>query len=235
MSALIELVRARCASFGLDLVQPFQVAWYNDEVDDAYRLPDFGRASTLGLLIGNTRALWPRFIETLRAHPLRAREDHPLDRYTTDSVEAALATLSVRWEARGAHEAPPRRVAMQRLAQIAGLAWLSPSHLSVHPTYGPWLALRAAVVLDTDGPSVRPSPAPACDACTQACMPAFHHALAEVGDPVSAHADIARHWPLWLAVRDACPIGRAHRYDDDQIAYHYTKDRRILSRLMDAR
>jgi methylmalonic aciduria homocystinuria type C protein len=233
MSSLIEIVRARSEPFGLDLVQPFQVGWYNEEVDAAYRLPDFGRASALGLLIGNTRALWPRFIEALRAHPPRVMEDHPLDRYAAESVAAALATLPVRWEARGSHEAPPRRVAMQRLAQVSGLAWLSPSHLSVHPIYGPWLALRAAVVLDIEGPSLRPHAATACEACTQACMPAFDRALAEVDDPASA--DLAKPWPLWLAVRDACPIGRAHRYDDDQIAYHYTKDRRILERLMDAR
>ncbi|MGH8586497.1 MAG: hypothetical protein ACREWE_10055 [Gammaproteobacteria bacterium] len=43
---------------------------------------------------------------------------------------------------------PPRRVAMQRLAHLSGLAYLSPSHLNVHATYGPWIALRAAVVID---------------------------------------------------------------------------------------
>src|SRR5262245_65502167 len=68
---IAEDVRTRCAPAGLDLVQPFQVGWYNAVVDDAYRLPDFGRRAALGLLIGNTRALWPRFVDALRAEPTR--------------------------------------------------------------------------------------------------------------------------------------------------------------------
>jgi cyanocobalamin reductase (cyanide-eliminating) / alkylcobalamin dealkylase len=35
-------------------------------------------------------------------------------------------------------------------------------------------------------------------------------------------------WRAWLAVRDACPVGREHRYGDDQIAYHYAKRRDAL-------
>ena len=35
-------------------------------------------------------------------------------------------------------------------------------------------------------------------------------------------------WRLWLAVRDACPVGREHRYGDDQIGYHYRHDRTLL-------
>jgi methylmalonic aciduria homocystinuria type C protein len=31
-------------------------------------------------------------------------------------------------------------------------------------------------------------------------------------------------WRSWLAVRDACPVGRSARYAEEQIAYHYTKD-----------
>jgi len=32
----------------------------------------------------------------------------------------------------------------------------------------------------------------------------------------------------WSAVRDRCPVGRAYRYSDEQIAYHYTKDPQFL-------
>lgn len=44
----------------------------------------------------------------------------------------------------------------------------------------------------------------------------------------------AEDWRRWLAVRDACPVGRAHRYSDAQIAYHYTKDRGVLRDALDA-
>ena len=59
-------VRRGCEPSGLDLLQPFPVAVYNQVVPDAYWLPDFGRPRALGLLIGNTRALWPRFLAALR-------------------------------------------------------------------------------------------------------------------------------------------------------------------------
>ena len=31
------------------------------------------------------------------------------------------------------------------MAQVTGFAYLTPSYLSVHPVFGPWFALRAAV------------------------------------------------------------------------------------------
>ena len=107
----------------------------------------------------------------------------------------------------------------------AGLAVLAPSHLAIHPTFGPWFALRAAIVVDVDGPPPRPIPARAC-ACDHGCGPALARALA-AGPPTSADELRAR-WRLWLAVRDACPVGRAHRYPDDQLTYHYTGDRAAL-------
>ena len=39
------------------------MAWYNRAVADAFRLPDFGRSSALGILVGNTR-----FLDALRAN-----------------------------------------------------------------------------------------------------------------------------------------------------------------------
>jgi methylmalonic aciduria homocystinuria type C protein len=144
---------------GLDLAQPFQVAWCNRAVADAFRLPDFGRSSALGILVGNTRAIWPRFLDALRANRPGLDERHPLESYVEVTVLAALEPLLHRSEVRWAHDPPPRRVAMQRLAHVSGLAYLSPSHLNVHVTYGPWIALRAAIVIDIEGPS-GPSPEP---------------------------------------------------------------------------
>lgn len=228
---MVDDVAARCASAGLDLTQPFAVDWYNRVVDGAFRLPDLGRSSTLGVLIGNSRELWPCFLEALRTRSCALDEEHPLDSYVRAAVMRALQSLAYRFEVRFAHEPPPRRVAMQRLAQVSGLAYLSPSHLSVHATYGPWVALRAAVMVDVDGPA-KPSPEPPnpCGDCERNCIEKFQHAAAADGTTPDGHAAIERHWELWLAVRDACTVGRAYRYSDDQIHYHYTKDREVLRR-----
>jgi cyanocobalamin reductase (cyanide-eliminating) / alkylcobalamin dealkylase len=230
--SVVDEVGSRCAAAGLDLVQPFQVTWYDGVVVDAFRLPDLGRPSALGVLVGNTRALWPRFLAALRADARALDESHPLDTYVRAAVLGALEPLAHRWEARFSFEPPPRRVAMQRLAHVSGLAYLSPSHLSVHVTYGPWIALRAAVVIDIEGPS-GPSPDPPnpCPDCESHCLPRFRDAIAEACATPAGYAAIERYWRLWLAVRDACPVGRSHRYSDEQIRYHYTKDRDVLSRM----
>jgi hypothetical protein len=219
-------LRDRCGPAGLDLVQPFQVAWYNRAVDEAYRLPDLGAPSALGVLIGNTQAIWPHFLEALGAFRDRPQ---PLDAYVEAGVLRALEPITLRHEVRFAHDPPPRRVAMQRLAHLSGLAYLSPSHLSVRATYGPWIALRAAIVIDIEGPPGPPREPPnPCPDCETQCMPAFREAMdASGGHP--GHAAIERDWPLWLAVRDACPVGRPHRYGDEQIRYHYANDRTVLA------
>jgi methylmalonic aciduria homocystinuria type C protein len=231
--SVVDEVESRCAAAGLDLVQPFQVAWYNCAVDDAFRLPDFGRSSALGVLVGNTRAIWPRFLDAVRANRPGLDERHPLDSYVEATVLPALEPLTHRSEVRWAHNPPPCRVAMQRLAHVSGLAYLSPSHLSVHVTYGPWIALRAAVVIDIEGPSgPPPDPPNPCPDCESHCLPRFRDAIAEACATPAGHAAIERHWRLWLAVRDACPVGRSHRYSNEQIRYHYTKDRDDLRRLL---
>ena len=72
--------------------------------------------------------------------------------------------------------------------------------------YGPWFALRAAIVM----PGEPPPPAPP--------VHALHLRRAvsrRAGDCASTD------WRSWVAVRDACPVGRDHRYSDDQIEFHY--------------
>jgi cyanocobalamin reductase (cyanide-eliminating) / alkylcobalamin dealkylase len=230
--SVVEDLRSRWIPTGLDLAQPFQVAWYNRAVADAFRLPDFGRSSALGILVGNTRAIWPRFLDALRAKRPGLDERHPLESYVEATVLPALEPLPHRSEVCWAHDPPPRRVAMQRLAHVSGLAYLSPSHLNVHVTYGPWIALRAAVVIDIEGPSSPPPELPnPCPDCERHCLPRFREAIAAAGAIPAGHAAIERHWRLWLAVRDACPAGRSHRYGDEQIRYHYTKDREVLMRM----
>jgi methylmalonic aciduria homocystinuria type C protein len=220
-----------CGAAGLDLIQPFQVAWYNAAVDPAYRLADLGRPQALGVLIGNTRALWPHFQAALRVDPALCGAADPIESYVSARVLAALRPLVVRWEVRWAHDPPPRRVAMQRLAHVSGLAYLAPSFLNVHPVYGPWIALRAAVVVDTAGPS-GPPPALAspCRECAHACGLAFERAIAARRNRDATAAGLGDTWRRWLAVRDACPIGREHRYSEAQIAYHYCGDRTVLQR-----
>jgi methylmalonic aciduria homocystinuria type C protein len=231
---VLREISSRCEASGFDLAQPFRVSWYDEAVDPEYRLPDLGGPDRLGILVGNTRAMWPRFAEWLREEPERATRPHPLETFVMTSIDAAVAAAKLPGpiEIRYAHEPPPRRVAMQRLAEISGLAWLSPSYLSVHPVHGPWISLRAAIVAGgVEGPDdvTRPDIGRTSHACEEAngCRAALATALA-AADPRAQRGVIEEHWKLWLAVRDACPVGKASRFQDDHLRYGYTKDRSIL-------
>jgi methylmalonic aciduria homocystinuria type C protein len=198
-------VDATLADAGFDIVHRFDAAAVSREL-----AIDLG--GPLGILIGNTRALWPIFL---------ARADlgvaDPLDRYTERVIEAVVPPDARAWFAH-------RRYAgaflpFQRIAVAAGLGTRSPTELVIHPSYGPWFALRAVIACDGIAPRREPLP-PVCS-CEARCHDAMTRAVAAKGPD---------NWRCWLAVRDACTIGQTHRYGDDQIIYHYTK--RMLGRGM---
>lgn len=224
---VVQRIARPCAAAGFDLIAPLCIGWYNDAVDAEYRVPDFGDPGSLAMVIGNTRALWPMVCRALDADAELAASADPVDRYTERAIRAAASGVDQQHEVRFAHEPPPRRVAMQRLAHVAGLAYLSPTYLSVHATCGPWIALRAVVVIaGVSGPSSRPELASPCD-CASHCMPLFRKAMDALDQPDTS--GVRATWRAWVAVRDACPVGREHRYSEPQIRYHYTKDRKFLA------
>jgi hypothetical protein len=215
---------------GLDLIQPFNVAHYNAVTPEAERLDDLGRAAPLGILIGNTRRLWPAFTAAYAADATLAEAEQPLDAYVVTRLTALLAeTTSARTQLVFAHVTTPRAFPIQRLAERVGLAAMSPCRLAIHPLHGLWFALRAVAVVDVPGPDAptaaveRP-----CLGCPAPCLPALKQALLLSGEQPSSKA-VAQHAAAWIAVRDACPVGRGSRYGEVQLAYHYTPERsRIL-------
>lgn len=211
-----EIAR-RCAERGLDLHAVTSAGAYDVVVDQPYRL-GVPPASTV-LVLGNTRALWPLLDQWERATGPHA---DPVDTYVMEVVGVATADVEDVVDVRFSHEPPPRRIAIQRLADRAGLAWLSPSHLCVHPRYGPWIALRAAVVLERAAVVADAPASPTCD-CAANCLPKLQEAIA-AGEPAD-NAEMVAHWERWVAMRDACPVGRSHRYTDEQIRYHYLGER----------
>jgi methylmalonic aciduria homocystinuria type C protein len=219
----VAAVRAACAPLGFDLVQAFRLEQYNGQVQGALALTDWGLGAHLGVVIGNTRQLWTRFLSALRADAALLASPDPLDAYVERALGSVVANLRVETDLRFAHDGGSRLVAMQRLASASGLAYLSESHLSVHPEYGPWIGLRAAISLRVPGPERPAAPLEhPCGSCRNRCWPAYRRALEARPQNGS----------LWLACRDACPTGRGHRYGEDQIRYHYEKDRQRLRALV---
>jgi hypothetical protein len=229
IAELSSTFETRCHAAGLDVVHPFCVDWYNWAVDPSSRIQDFGRPTALGFIVGNSRAFWKVFKADLKVNARLRQAAHPIDDYVMSCLATAARAFPVRQEILWAHTIHPRAFPIQRIAEAAGLACLSPSHLSIHPTYGPWHALRAVVVVDADGPrGAAPRAANPCRQCPKPCMDALDQAMASSGRTPSGET-IRRHWQKWVSVRDACPEGRAYRYADDHIEYHYSKNRAVLT------
>lgn len=223
----IAAFSGRCREAGFDIVHPFSVAGYNRTAPPPARLGTFCRAAPLGLIVGNTRYFWRVFREALDAEPALRKAVNPIDEYTEARIGFATAALGRSTLVSFVHAMDPAPIPIQRIAHAAGLAFLSPSHLSIHPAYGPWLAFRAVIVVDEDEMTGPPAPAESpCERCSKPCLPALRIALEHTRDPTVS--SLGESWPLWAKVRDACPVGKSHRYGDDQIRYHYAKDRAML-------
>jgi len=191
------------AHAGFDIAHPFDAAMLAD--DPAWSIIAATRDRN-ALLIANTRALWPAFVAARAADPALAADPDPLERYAERTIARAFPGAPT-WFAHRRYDGA--FLPFQRLATRIGFGALAPTQLVIHPVYGPWFALRAVVLVDGEPPLSPPTLAPY--RCTGDCEQKLRIAC-EGTD-----------WRAWLAVRDACNVGREYRYSDDQIAYHYTK------------
>ena len=126
------------------------------------------------------------------------------------------------------HEREPDPIdAFTRLAECAGLGRPSLLGVLVHPVFGPWIALRAALLV----PLILAAPRPAdgfdpCPGCTErACVDAC-----PAGAVTAAGWDVPRCAAHRLQAEDPCAsrcharfdcvIGRPYRYSPDALEYH---------------
>jgi hypothetical protein len=156
--------------------------------------------------------LWRAFLERIRDGHASWEEPHPYDRFVAellgkaDEALAARRIRSYRFEAR--FDAPVA-VNFVALGELVGFGAPGPFGLLIHPTFGPWWALRGAWLVDAD---VEPAAqgAPACRGCPAPC----------IGGWKSAGPGIVLATP---EARARCIVGRDWRYDDEQLAYHHSR------------
>lgn len=225
---VFERLRGACAEAGLDLLQPFGLQQLAGAPADE-QLHGFGRSNALGVLLGNTRALWPRLTAAYAVDVGLQQTQHPLDTYVDLTVRGAVACASTAASRVVlAHVIEPSAYPIQRLAQRVGFAAISPCHLAVHAEHGMWFGLRAVVTFDCDGPTAPlPTPPRPCDGCSAPCVSALKQAIAVTPLPLS-HATIREHADAWIKVRRVCPVAQASQYGEAQLRYHYVHDRSLL-------
>lgn len=132
------------------------------------------------------------------------------------------------------------QVSLARLAEAAGLGTVSPvSGLLLHPQYGPWVAVRAALLIDGQpfGPvpdaSITDRFQPCCGCnqpCVSACPANVHDGL---GNQDLARCAAHRHegnCAVGCTSRSACPVGSEHRDAPGERAHRHAHSMSAMQR-----
>ncbi len=212
-----------CAA-GFNALGVLEARSYDALVPPGFRLDLLFPLARSALVLGaGGRALFDAFERS----PEAAFTQDPLDSYTR-----RIANQGAAWPGLGAARALfafesregvfPDFVA---LGHAAGLGAPSRLGLLLHPVYGPWLSLRAAILCER---ALTPTPALAgfapCDGCPAPCATGCHgEALAGARFDTAACLTTRLREPACKArcdARRACVLGRAHVYREHAEAYH---------------
>lgn len=213
--------RSLLSDAGLNLFGVLSIERYDAFVPAAWRSTAELPAARSAVLLGAAgRALFRAFGRS----PESGLARDPLDHYTRRVVESAAAPLAGRalfaFERRG-----ERYADFVALGREAGLGARSRLGLLLHPECGPWMSLRAILLLPLALPATpalddfepcRGCPAP----CSEACPGA---ALSAEGFDVGRCAATRRRVPgcaLKCDARRSCVLGRGDRYEDIAEAHH---------------
>ncbi len=208
------------AALGLQLQLPLGAA-YDESAGDGLRVADLAPWARGGLLLlSGGRALFERFTP-------EAGHD-PLDRWTRRRVEALLEPLratGVRAEARYPFWNEPDPLPFQRIGEAAGLGAPTRLGLSLHPTYGSWIAYRALLLFDRPVPDRAPPPRESpCATCAAPCVTACPAAaIAHTWDARSCMDHRLDHGDPCASgchARLACPVGADQRYAEEALRFH---------------
>lgn len=215
----------------MNLVGATSVAAYDARAAPGRRLAQrAGDGRGIVVVANGGGALWRAF---RAAVPVPAGDD-PLDRFTRTAVEDAARDVP------GARchfpfDPTPGALDFQALGALAGLGRPSLVGVLVHPEFGPWIALRAAVVVPGDVAAPRPAdgfdPCPTCveRPCIAACpVGAVGPRGWDVVGCVAHRLAADGHCADACAARIACVYGRAHRPPPEALAFHQAAARRSM-------
>ena len=233
MNLLNSIIDA-LAPYGLNLIGTTTVTAYEALVPTQYHVASLLPEAKTLVVIGNGGGqFWEGFRSYYQKRPSYLQEhEHPLDDYTVEVIEKTLTPILAQSGSAYCYCYPFRfwsePVSFMHIAQAAGLA--SPSILGVviHPVYGPWMALRAAVLINqelhAEPVAAGFNPCPTCveRACMAAC-PASAISTEKGWDIpgcVQHRLRVTTDCVDYCRARFDCVYGREHRYPLDELQYH---------------
>lgn len=231
---LSQTIVQALAPLGLNLIGTTPVASYEALVSPQYHVKSLLPQAKTIIVIGNGGGdFWRGFRAYCDAHSNYLKErEHPLDDYTSMSIEIALTphlqTAGVTYRYLYPFRFWTEPVSFMHLAHAAGMAGPSILGVVIHPRYGPWMALRAAVLI-AEEVSIPPQasnfdPCPTCHerTCIQSC-PANAIAPAtgwDIPACVQHRLQVTTDCVDYCCARYDCVYGREYRYPLDELQYH---------------
>ena len=237
---LLNDITTALAPYGLNLIGTAARATYESLVPVQYHvtslLPQTQSNQSVQsiIVIGNGGgAFWAGFRDYADARPgYFQKHSHPLDDYTVEVIENSLTPLLQHSGATYRYVYPFRfstqPVSFMHLAQASGLAGPSILGIVIHPTYGPWIALRAAILIDQQlaSPALAQGFDP-CPSCTErSCMKACPANVVstekgwDIPGCVQHRLTVTSDCMDYCHARYECVYGREHRYPQDELQYH---------------
>jgi epoxyqueuosine reductase QueG len=244
-ASILDAVRAAAALQGLNLYAVVPVVRYDAAVQAATRASLIHPAARSIVVLGNGGGdFWAAFKRHAARNPGWLERENPLDDFTREVVEREVAkplreaalrhTIVHPFMDPSRHDRPTLNFV--ELGKAAGIAGPSVLGVVVHPTFGPWIAFRAALLLeievDAPGDALGFDPCPGCipRSCISACpvgavsFPAGWDVPKCLTHRVEVEPDCAGR----CHARAGCVLGPEHRYPDDELAYHQMRALRAM-------
>jgi hypothetical protein len=247
MTATVERIRAAAAPYGLNLVGAVSARSYDRAVAAPYRAGAIDSRARSIVAIGNGGgALWTALQSHAQAHPGWWRRENPLDDFTREVIETEVAPAARRAGAHATVVYPFMQGAPTlnfiELAKAAGLGGPSIVGVVVHPVFGPWIAFRAALLVDEAidalGEAAGFDPCPTCTArtCVAACPAGAiaYPAGWDIQRCLIRRVEVEPECSPQCHARARCVLGPQHRYPDEELAYHQMRALRAMRPYYDA-
>jgi hypothetical protein len=241
LADILETIRNSAAPHGLNLIAAIPVARYDAAVKAPYKAGEIDPRARSIVVIGNGGgAMWHALLRHVERNLGWWNRDNPLDDFTRDVIDREVATrlrnLGARFSVVYPFMSSGATLNFIELGKIAGIAGPSILGVTVHPVYGPWIAFRAALLVDEEidspGDALGFDPCPRCT--VRSCMPAcpvgavsFEHGW-DIPKCLTHRVEVEHDCQPRCHARAGCVLGPEHRYPDDELAYHQMRSLRAM-------
>jgi epoxyqueuosine reductase len=242
MSLLLETVRAAAAPWGLNLVAAVSVARYEAEgaAPATVRAMTQRGARSIIVVANGGGDFWRAFTRYAGVRSGWLERPDPLDDFTRaiveDTVAPTVRAAGVSCASVYPFASDPPRLNFMQLGRLAGLAGPSIIGVVVHPVFGPWIAFRAALLIDVvlDAPSAAlgfdPCPTCAARSCVTGCpaQAVSYENGWDLPGCLKFRVEHERDCAPRCHARAACVLGPEYRYPAAELAYHQGRALKVM-------